>query len=183
VLSSLKAAFLCGLAAVAVADSAGRPVFTMCERRASWVKQSCPDGTLVKDLSYSALSVLDDGTAKERTWAVAACMNPTHAWDWKPPSGSTLRTFRAEPTAYGRFTQLLDDPNLKRVTSFRNAGPGVGDYELEIAHASGTQRISVVSLLPEHVELRRDPTLLRLICAAKQVAGIPEPRWCRASKF
>jgi hypothetical protein len=59
-----------------------------------------------------------------------------------------------------------------------NSGPGVGDYEIEIYRASWIQRISVVALMPEHIELRRDPTLLRIICAAKHIAGLPQAGWC-----
>jgi hypothetical protein len=35
-----------------------------------------------------------------------------------------------------------------------------------------------VALMPEHIELRRDPILLRIICTAKHIAGLPQAGWC-----
>jgi len=182
VLASLaRALLLAGLAAVAAADSVGKVVFTIRERLATWAKEQCPAGTLAKDLSFSELRIFDGGDAEERTWNIAACGNPANARDWTPPSGSKLRKFRVTSAEYQRFRQFLDDPNVVRLTSFLNAGPGVGDYELAVYRVSGTQRIPVMALMPDHVDLRRDPTLLRLICGAKRIAGVPEPGWCPTS--
>ncbi len=159
-------------AACAFADNAGHAVFTMRERLATWgAKERCPDGTLAKDRSYSKLAIYVGGEAEERTWVVPACTDPEHCCDWKPLAASKLRKFRIPPAEYHQFDQLLSDPNVARLTSFLNAGPGVGDYEIEIHRAAGVQRISGVSLMPDHIELRRDSTLLRLICGAKQIAG------------
>ena len=61
---------------------------------------------------------------------------------------------------------------------FMNAGPGVGDYEIEIHRVSGIQTIGVISLSPNHFQLQQDPTLLQLICAAKAIAGDKREEWC-----
>jgi hypothetical protein len=59
-----------------------------------------------------------------------------------------------------------------------NAGFGVGDYDIEIHRTSGVQKIPVVSFLPEHDSLKRDNTLLRVICEAKEIAGDKRTAWC-----
>jgi hypothetical protein len=171
--SVTTAPLLLSLAAVVSADQA---LFVMRERLTTWSEQPCPTGTLGRNLSYTELRVVEDGTAEVRTWRVPACTNPPR--DWTRAPGSKRRTLRISRADYDRFRELLAGPNVQRLTSFHNAGPGVGDYELQIARVSGTQRISIVSLMPEHDELRRDPTLLRLICEAKHFALRPEPQWC-----
>ena len=67
---------------------------------------------------------------------------------------------------------------MKSLRDFLNAGGGVGDYDIEIHRSSGVQRIPIVSLMPEHDELKRDPTLLQVICEAKRIAGDKRPPWC-----
>jgi hypothetical protein len=69
---------------------------------------------------------------------------------------------------------FLDRPEVKAVGDFMNAGPGVGDYEIEIHRTSGMQRIHVFSFVPE----QRDRSVLRMICEAKQIAGDEHPAWC-----
>lgn len=165
-------------AACVFADNAGHAVFTMRERPATREAQRCPDGTLGSDRSYSELTIYVGGEAEERTWAVPACTDPKHCCDWKPLTASKLRKSKIPPAEYHQFEQLLSDPNVARLTDFMNAGPGVGDYEIEVRRASGVQRISVVSLMPDHTELRHDSTLLRLICGAKQIAEGTTPGWC-----
>jgi hypothetical protein len=51
-----------------------------------------------------------------------------------------------------------------------NAGPGVGDFKITIARPAGTQNIEVLSLSPSRFELVNDPSLLHLICKAKEMA-------------
>jgi hypothetical protein len=69
---------------------------------------------------------------------------------------------------------FLDGPEVKAIGDFLNAGPGVGDYEIEIYRASVVQRVPVFSFVPA----QRDKALLRLICEAKQMAGDKHPAWC-----
>ena len=177
-LSVAGAALLAAFTSFEVVDAADNPLFTIRERLTTWKQEQCPSGTLGKDVSYSELRVFADAQAEQHTWRAAGCTGATDSRDWKPPAGSKLRKFRLAPPEYQRLRALLDSPSVNSLSSFMNAGPGVGDYEVEIDRPSGLQRISVVALMPEHVELRRDPTLLRLICAAKQIADMPQPSWC-----
>src|SRR5262245_2768914 len=177
-LSMTGAVLLAAFTSFEAADSADNPLLTIRERLTTSQRQQCPSGTLSNDVSFSELRVFAREQGEERTWRVAGCTSATDPRDWTAPSGSKLRKFRVAPPEYQRLKALLDSSSVNNLTSFMNAGPGVGDYEIEISRPSGVQRISVVALMPEHVELRRDPTLLRLICAAKQIAAIPRPSWC-----
>jgi hypothetical protein len=172
------AALLAAFACLEVVVSADDPLLAIRERLTSSKQQQCPSGMPGKDVSYSELRVFTSEQAEERTWRVTGCSSATDPRDWKAPGGSRLRKFRLAPNEYQRLKALLESPNVGSLGSFMNAGPGVGDYEVEIYRPSGVQRISVVALMPEHVELRRDPTLLRLICAAKQLSVVPQPSWC-----
>ena len=174
-------ALLAVLAVCGSADTVGKPWFTVRERLENWAKGSCPAGTLGVELSYSELIVFDDGKATQVSWEVPACSYPTRAWEWTPPASSKMRRFSLPTSDIDRLRKLLDSPNVKGLTMFLNAGPGVGDYEIEIARASGVQKIPVVSLPPDHYELRRDPALLHVICRAKELAGGERPRWCPVS--
>jgi len=176
-LSTSGAALLAALTSLDVV-SADDPLFAIRERLTTWKQQQCPSGVPAKDVSYSELRVFASEQGEERTWRVAGC-SATDLRNWKAPAaGSKLRKFRLSGSEYQRLKALLNSPNVIGLSSFMNAGPGVGDYEVEIYRASGVQRISVVALMPEHVELRRDPTLLHLICAAKQIAARSQPGWC-----
>jgi hypothetical protein len=77
-----------------------------------------------------------------------------------------------------QLKRFLDNPEVKSLVGFMNAGFGVGDYDIEIHRTSGVQKIPVVSFLPEHDSLKRDNTLLRVICEAKVIAGDKPPAWC-----
>jgi hypothetical protein len=136
-----------------VADTRDKPLFIMRERLSTWAKRPCPLGTLVKDLSLSELTIFIGGDAEQHTWHIPACTDPSRAWDWKPPVGNDVRKRRIGSSDYQRFRKFLDDPNVTALTSFLNAGPGIGDYEIEIHRASGVQQVSVGSLAPDHVEL------------------------------
>ena len=64
-----------------------------------------------------------------------------------------------------------------------NAGPGVGDFKIVIARPGGTQTIEVASLSPDHFQLVDDPSLIHLICKAKEIARVASrsgepPDWC-----
>ena len=154
------------------------PLFVVRERLRQPTGTFCPVGRLVVGLSYSELIVSSDGQVQHAAWRVPACSDPTHAWDWAAPAGSKVRRFSLSPVVFDQLKGFLDRAEVKAVRDFLNAGPGVGDYEIEIRHASGMQRIPVVSLMPEHNELKRDPTLLLLICEAKEIGGDERPHWC-----
>ena len=81
---------------------------------------------------------------------------------------------------------FLDRPDVKGIGSFMNAGPGVGDFKIAIARASGTQNIEVLSLMPNHVQLVKYAALIHLVCQAKDMARISSksgepPDWCKNS--
>jgi hypothetical protein len=158
--------------------AADTPLLILRERLSTWSEQRCSSGMLARDVSYLELRVYVGEQGEERTWHVAGCGRAPEPRDWKPPAGSALRRFGVASADYRRLKTLLDSPSGNSVSPFMNSGPGVGDYEIEIYRASGIQRISVVALMPEHIELRRDPTLLRIICAAKHIAGLPQAGWC-----
>jgi hypothetical protein len=172
------AVLLAALTSLEGVVSADDPLCAIRERLTTWKQQQCPAGVSRINVSYSELRVFVTEQAEERTWRVSGCSSAPDPRDWTVPAGSKLRKFRLAPSEYQRFKALLETPNVNGLSSFMNAGPGVADYEIEIYRASGVQRISVVALMPEHVELRRDPTLLRLICAAKQLGALPQRSWC-----
>ncbi len=63
-----------------------------------------------------------------------------------------------------------------------NAGSGVGDFEIEIPRSDSTQRIPIVSFMPQHYSLREHPAITYIICEAKAVeqGALHDalPRWC-----
>ena len=176
--TSVSAAILAFCLIHHCAFAQSNPLFVVRERLRQPTGTFCPVGRLVVGLSYSELTVSSDGQVQHAAWIVPACSNPIHAWDWAAPAGSKVRRFSLSPVVLDQLKGFLDRAEVKAVRDFLNAGPGVGDYEIEIHHASGMQRIPVVSLMPEHDELKRDPTLLLLICKAKEIGDDERPRWC-----
>jgi hypothetical protein len=84
----------------------------------------------------------------------------------------------------GRTTVRAD---VKEISSFMNAGPGVGDFKIAIARPAGIQNIDALSLLPDHDQLVKHPALIHLICRAKDMGRIASnsgelPGWCRNAK-
>jgi hypothetical protein len=122
--------------------------------------------------------VFSDGQAKEVIWSVPPCSPPELASEWKAPAASKDRRFALPAGGLDQLRGFLDRPEVESLTDFMNAGPGVGDYDIEIYRPSRMQRIQVLSLMPNHYELKRDPTLLRVICKSKQIAGEELPDWC-----
>ena len=168
---------VCGLA-----DTVGKPWFTVRERLWNWAKVSCPAGTVDKEWSYSELIVSDDRNVTQVSWAVPACSDPARFREWTPPAARKLRRFSLPSVDIDGLRKLLDSPNVEGLTMFMNAGPGVGDYQIEIARASGVQKISAVSLSPSSHTIGRGLALLRVICRAKEITGDERPRWCPASE-
>ena|SRR5258708_834984 len=181
VASLLRKTAVLALATCAFSGSVSSPLFRVRERQIKPGNATCPVGLLVVNLSYSELTVFSDRHVAQVSWVVPACSKPANDRGWNPPASSKVRRFTLLPADYEGLQRFLDGPEVMALTSFMNAGYGGGDYEIEIRRPSGLQTVSVVSLLPNHVELQRNPTLLRVICRAKDIAGDERPRWCPVS--
>jgi hypothetical protein len=138
----------------------------------------CPERRFVVALSYSVISVFADGRGTKVVWYVPPCSDPAKALEWTAPVDGKIQHFALSPSALVHLQSFLDGPEVKQLRDFFNAGGGVGDYDIEIHRSSGVQRIPILSLMPEHDELKRDPTLLQVICKAKEIAGDKLRPWC-----
>lgn len=176
--TSVSAAILAFCVFHHCAFAQSNPLFVVRERLLQPTGTFCPEGRIVVGLSYSEITVSNGGQVQHAAWTVPACSDPAHAREWAAPAGNKVRRFSLPPVVLDQLKGFLDSAEVRTVRDFLNAGPGVGDYEIEIHRASGTQRIPVVSLMPEHDELKRDPTLLLLICKAKEIGGDERPHWC-----
>jgi hypothetical protein len=139
---------------------------------------NCPQGRYFYGISYSVITVFTDGKGANAAWSVPPCSELARAVEWTPPADSTAQNFALSQSSLAQLQSFLNRPEVERSSDFLNAGFGVGDYDIEIHHSSGVQRITVVSLMPEHDELKRDPTVLQLICKAKELGGDERPHWC-----
>jgi len=139
---------------------------------------NCPEGKVHSGFSYSVITIFTDGKGTNAVWSVPPCSDPARTINWEPPADSRIRDFALSHSVLAQLLSFLDRSEVKRLVDFMNAGPGVGDYDIEIHRASGVQRIPVMSLMPEHDELKRDPSLLQLICKAKEIGGDERPHWC-----
>jgi hypothetical protein len=139
------------------------------------------EGKLAVSVSFSTITFFDNGEVIQLGWTVPACSDPAQARGWTPPAGTRVRRSKLQAGERDSLQRFLDLPEVKALSDFMNAGPGVGDYQIEIPRAPGTQKISVLSLMPEHDQLRRDPALLRVICKAKEMGSAEIPRWCPTS--
>ena len=154
------------------------PLLTVRERLKTIVSLNCHVGLVGYGLSYSELTVFSDGQVQKVNWSVPPCSDPVLASEWKAPVGSKARRFMLPQGALKQLQSFLDRPEVKDLRDFLNAGSGVGDYDIEIHRASGVQRVPVFSLMPSHYSLMQDPTLLRVICRAKEIGGDERPPWC-----
>jgi hypothetical protein len=154
------------------------PLLTVRERLKTIGTLNCHVGLVGYGLSYSALTVFSDGQVQKVNWSVPPCSDRVLASEWKAPVGSKARRFMLPPGALKQLQSFLDRPEVKDLRDFLNAGSGVGDYDIEIHRASGVQRVPVFSLMPSHYSLKQDPTLLRVICRAKEIGGDERPPWC-----
>lgn len=139
---------------------------------------NCPQGRVVYGISYSVITVFTDGKGTNIVWSVPPCSDPARAGDWTAPADGKAQNFALSQSALAQLRSFLDRPEVAQLRDFMNASVGVGDYDIEIHRASGVQRIPVMSLMPEHDELKRDPTLFLLICKAKGIGGDKRPHWC-----
>ena len=160
-------------------EGARHPLFVVRERVHPLIGSlNCPQGQVVYGISYSVITAFTDGKGTNVVWSIPPCSDPARARDWTAPADGKAQNFALSQSALAQLRSFLDRPEVKQLRDFMNAGGGVGDYDIEIYRASGVQRIPIMSLMPEHDELKRDPTLLQLICKAKEIGGDERPHWC-----
>jgi len=172
-----------------------RPLFTQQERQShadARPNPLCKPEPYETPISYSELTVFDNREIVYQISTVTPCLgqvaDPPLAHRWEAPNG-TAAVFRSTLSApeFEQFTIFLDRADVRAVRSFMNAGPGVGDFRVAIARSGGTQSIEVLSLSPNHVQLVADPSLVHLICKAKEMARMAShsgelPEWCRNAR-
>lgn len=172
-----------------------RPLFTQHERQshaAARPNPLCRPEPYETPITYSDLTVFDSREVVYQISTVAPCLgqggDPPLALRWEAPSGPTaVFRYRLSTPEFEQFRIFLDRADVRGIQSFMNAGPGVGDFKVTIARPAGTQDIEVVSLSPNHVRLVDDPSLIHLICRAKELARIASrsgelPGWCRNAR-
>jgi hypothetical protein len=172
-----------------------RPLFTQQERQSradARPNPLCKPEPYETAISYSELTVFDSREIVYQTSTVARCLgqvgDPPLAHRWEAPGG-TAAVFRSTLSApeFEQFRLFLDRADVRALQSFMNAGPGVGDFRVAITRSGGTQNIEVLSLSPNHVQLVADPSLIHLICKAKEMARMASrsgelPEWCRNAR-
>jgi len=172
-----------------------RPLFTQHERQSQAAARSnplCRPEPYEIPITYSEVTVFDSREVVYQISTVVPCLgqvgDPPFARRWEAPGG-TAAVFR-DRLSGPEFEQLkifLDRADVQGIHSFMNAGPGVGDFKIAIARPAGTQNIEVLSLSPSHFQLVNNPSLLHLICKAKEMARISSrsgelPEWCRNAR-
>jgi len=173
----------------------GHPLFTQQERQshaAARPNPLCKPSPYETPISYSQLTVFESGEVVYRTSAVAPCLgqvgDPPWGLRWDIPSGSkSMFRYKLSLLELTQLRTFLDRADVKAISSFMNAGPGVGDFKIAIARPAGTQNIDVLSLMPQHVQLLEYPALIHLICKAKDMGRIASnsgelPGWCRDAR-
>ena len=172
-----------------------RPLLTQRERQAHAAARPnprCKPEPYETPISYSEVTVFESREVVYQMSTVVPCLgqvgDPPLALRWEAPGG-TAAVFRSRLSA-PEFEQLkifLDRPDVQGIQSFMNAGPGVGDFKIAIARPAGAQNIDVVSLSPNHYQLVNDPSLIHLVCKAKEMARMSSrsgelPEWCRNAR-
>jgi len=168
-----------------------RPLFTQQERQshaAARPNPHCSPEPYETPLTYSELTVFYSREVVYRISKVAPCLgqiaDPPWRLRWDLPGGSNaVFRFRLSAMEFEQLKGFLDRPDIRGIDSFLNAGPGVGDFKIAIARPSGTQNIEVLSLMPNHFQLVKDPSLIHLVCKAKDLARVSSksaeiPDWC-----
>src|SRR6185437_2661044 len=148
---------------------AERRLLVVRERIREQAALDCPAGLVAYGFSYSEISVFAGGRVTRASWVIPPCSTPAMANEWTPPANDKTHERKLSATALVQLHTFLDRPEVRELRDFMNAGPGVGDYDIEIDRPSGVQHIPVISLMPGHAELKHDPTLLQLICKAKGI--------------
>jgi len=173
-----------------------RPLFTQHERQshaAARPNARCRPEPYETPITYSEVTVFDSREVVFRTSTEVPCLgqqvgDPPLARRWEARNG-TAAVFRYTLSAleFEQFKAFLDRADVRGIHSFMNAGPGVGDFKVAITRPAGTQTIEVVSLSPNHFQLVDDPSLIHVICKAKEMAGIASrsaerPEWCKNAR-
>jgi hypothetical protein len=177
------------------ARSQARPLLTQNERQshaAARPNPRCKPEPYETPVAYSELTVFDNGEVMYQISTAAPCLgevgDPPWALRWDGPSGSkSVFRYKLSVLEFDKLKVFLDRADVRGISSFMNAGPGVGDFKIAIARPSGTQNIEVLSLMPNHVQLVKYPALIHLICNAKEVGRISSragqlPDWCRDAR-
>lgn len=161
-------------------------------------KSGSAPATAIEDSgSTSGLTVLEDGKVQYRlaprcSKRFAILPGRSHvgseSWNWRetcPGSQDSekLYEYALTPKDLSQLKGLLEREEIKQVRGcFCNAGPGLGDYAIEIPRPDSTQKMSAVAFLPQHFELREHPAMTYVICAARkiqqQVTHEATPGWC-----
>jgi hypothetical protein len=172
-----------------------RPLFTQHERQsraAARPNPLCKPEPYETSITYSELTVFDSREIVYQISTVVPCLgqvaDPPLAHRWAAPNGPAA-VFRSTLSA-PEFEQLkifLNRADVRGIQSFMNAGPGVGDFKIAISRPAGAQNIEVVSLSPNHFQLVDNPSLIHLLCRAKEMARIASrsgglPEWCRKAR-
>jgi hypothetical protein len=184
-------ALLCGTDAYPQA----RPLFTQHERQSHGAARPnplCRPEPYETPITYSEVSVFDTREVVYQTSTVVPCLgqvdDPPLALRWEAPSGTAaVFRYRLSTPEFEQLKIFLDRADVRGIQSFMNAGPGVGDFKVAIARPAGTQNIEVASLSPNHFQLVDDPSLIHVICKAKEMARIASrsgelPEWCRNAR-
>jgi hypothetical protein len=173
------------------AFSQGRPLFTQYERQshaAARPNPLCRPEPYETPITYSEVTVFDTREIVYRTSTVVPCLgqvgDPPFARRWAPDGTAAVFRHTLAPPEYEQLKIFLARADVQRIHSFMNAGPGVGDFKIAIARPDRTQNIEVLSLSPDHVQLVNNPSLIHLICRAKELARVSSrtgelPEWCR----
>src|SRR5437879_6713606 len=172
-----------------------RPLLTQYERHSRAPTRPnplCKPSPYETPVTYSELTVFDSGEVVYRTSAVAPCLgqaaDPPWGLRWDAPGGSkSLFRYKLSGLEFNQLEMFLDRADVKGISSFMNAGPGVGDFKIAITRPDGIQNIDVLSLMPDHVQLLKYPALIHLICKAKDIGRVVSnsgelPSWCRDAR-
>ena len=152
----------------------------------------CKPSPYETPITYSELTVFDSREVVYQISTVVPCLgqvvDPPWGFRWDAPDGTkAVFRYRLSLLEFEQLKTFLDRADVKGIDSFMNAGPGVGDFKIAIARPSGTQNIEVLSLMPNHDQLVKNPALIHLVCKAKDMARISSksgelPDWCRNAR-
>jgi hypothetical protein len=172
-----------------------QPLLTQHERQshsAARPNPRCKPSPYETPITYSILRVFDNREVVYQISTVVPCLglvvDPPWGFRWDAPDGTkAVFRYRLSVAEFEQLKTFLDRADVKGIDSFMNAGPGVGDFKIAIARPSGTQNIEVLSLMPNHDQLVKNPALIHLVCKAKDMARISSksgelPDCCRNAR-
>jgi hypothetical protein len=172
-----------------------QPLLTQQERQlhsAARPNPLCKPWPYESPITYSELTVFESREVVYHVSTVVPCLgqvvDPPWGLRWDTPGGTKAAfRYRLSLPDFEQLKTFLDRADVKAIDSFMNAGPGVGDFKIAITRPSGTQNIEVLSLMPNHDQLVKNPALIHLVCRAKDIARISSksgelPDWCRNAR-